>query len=287
MIGAHLFHIKKKCFHYLDFLKNPIRHELIKNTALHNIGVGKCAFVCATGPSIKQENLQLLAGQDCFSVSNFFLHKDIEYISPRLHFFAPYHKPLILENYVAWLRQADEHLPKETNIVLGHTTYELVKQNNLFPQRTIFYVYLDQFHDMNKKIDLTTRILTPQTGPLMIIPFLIYMGYSRIYLLGCDHTVLRDFKKPINHFFDKELDARINASDKHAWANIITELECNKNVFLCYLFYKKICTSKGITIINLSKDSWLDMFPFDSLENVINKEPNDLAKKTTHQIPIN
>jgi hypothetical protein len=253
----------------MNFAHHPIRTELAKNAQLHGAGSGKSAFVCATGPSIKLENMQLLSGHDCFSVSNFFLHQDIGYVNPKLHFFAPYHKPLILENYINWLAKADETLPPQTALALGHTTYDLVQQHALFKNRRVFYFYFDPYHDIHGKIDLTKRILSPQTGPLMILPVLIAMGYTTIYLLGCDHTVLRNFKQTVHHFYDRNQDPRINAADNQAWDNIIGELESTKNVFLQYYFYKKIAQEHGIHIINLSQDSWLDMFPIQRLESAI------------------
>jgi len=45
------------------------------------MGKGKRAFLLAASSSSKQENLKLLAGEDCFSISNFYLHYDIRIIN--------------------------------------------------------------------------------------------------------------------------------------------------------------------------------------------------------------
>ncbi|MEO1654774.1 MAG: hypothetical protein AAFU64_14600, partial [Bacteroidota bacterium] len=122
-------------FYQIKFYFSSEKKLLRKNTELKNQGKSKRAFLLATGPSLKLENLRPLVGEDCFSLSNFFLHEDLELIRPKLHFFAPYHPPLILENYVEWLQKADQVLPPETNIVLGTSTKELVERYHLFPQR--------------------------------------------------------------------------------------------------------------------------------------------------------
>ena len=253
-------------FSYLNFLTYPNKKLFIKNRSLKNSGSGKRAFLLATGPSIKDENLKQLAGEDCFTVSNFFLHEDINLINPKFHFFAPYHKPLILENYIEWLRQADKALPNDTKIFLGHTTQDLVTKYKLFPEREVYYLYLSNYFST----DITGPIMFPQTGPLMIIPVLIYMGYEKIYLLGCDHNVLRDFKKPAEHFYNKSLEVRKNSSDENAWDNIINELDTTKNIFVQYKNYKLIL-EENMEIINLSKDSWLDIFKILNLNNVLKK----------------
>src|SRR5262245_2341778 len=111
----------------LEFLFYTNKKILSKNKPFKGQGKGKRAFLLTTGPSIKIENLKLLEGEDCFSVSNFFLHEDISLIKPKFHFFAPYHPPLVLDNYIEWLQQADKQLPSETGIFLGHQTYNTVQ----------------------------------------------------------------------------------------------------------------------------------------------------------------
>jgi hypothetical protein len=257
-------------YNQIIFLNYNDKQILTRNEELKNIGNGRRAFLLATGPSIKLENLKLLAGEDCFSLSNFFLHDDLQSVNPLFHFFAPYHPPLILQNYIEWLTLADQRLPRDTRIFLGHTTYALVKQHNLFPNRQVFYLYLSLSPNDRKKIDLTRPILAPQTSPLMILPVLIYMGYTRIYLLGCDHTSLRDYKKEITNFYDPKKDVRKNAADVNAWGDIIADHETSMNVFRQYNFYREMLQKAYHSeIINLSRDTWLYSFERDTLSNII------------------
>ena len=246
------------------------RQLLKSNAALKGLGSSKRAFVLATGPSLKQEDLSVLKGEDCFSVSNFFLHQDLNTIAPKFHFFAPFHPPLILDNFISWMREADIKLPAETQIILGATDEPLVRQYNLFKNRKVHYLYL-AYHVKVGKINLEQPILWPQSGPLMILPVLLAMGYEKIYLLGCDHTVLRDFNNVIPHFYDKEKDSRKNASDAGAWADIIQAHQYSMNTFIQYDKYldsmKKYYPKAQI--ISLSKDSWLNgMLKNESLSSI-------------------
>jgi len=59
------------------FFLNGQKALLQHNSALKNSALGKDAFILATGPSLKGVDLSFLAGQDCFSVSNFFLHSQV------------------------------------------------------------------------------------------------------------------------------------------------------------------------------------------------------------------
>ncbi|MFZ2948653.1 MAG: hypothetical protein WA003_04135 [Desulfuromonadaceae bacterium] len=250
------------------FMAYPHKEILKRNLQLKGIGKGKRAFLLATGPSINQENLRLLAGEDCFSISNFYLHSEIQVINPLFHGFAPYHEPLILENYVEWLRQADRALPPYTKIVLGHRTLDIVKNFDLFPNRDVHYVYLRP-HLGVKHANLMQPIPAPRTGPLLLLPLMIYMGYEQIYLLGCDNTTLRDYKKTITNFYSPDQDIRNNATDANTWSEIICEHEAIVNIFKQYQEYAELAKSmERMAIINLSTDSWIDSFPFARLEEL-------------------
>jgi hypothetical protein len=251
----------------LKFLSNAQKELLQKNLKLKGVARGKRAFLLATGPSIKQENLKLLAGEDCFSISNFFLHDDIQLINPVFQGFAPYHQEMILETYIENLRQADQALPPRTKIVLGHQAYDMVQQFGLFPGREVFYLYLAPYVS-GRQIDLLRPVLGLQTGSILLLPLMIYMGYERIYLLGCDNNRLRDYKNTNSNFYRPELDVRKDFES--IWIHgIEKELLFNLKIFDQYKHYQDIIKGTSTSIINLSVDSWIEIFPFDRLEHVI------------------
>lgn len=261
-----VFRSLRSLFYELKFLSYPHKELLRKNRQLKGAGKGKRAFLLATGPSIKQENLKLLAGEDCFSISNLYLHDDIQIINPIFQGFAPYHEPMILENYAEWLQQGDQVLPPRTKIVLGHTVWDIVQKFGLFSEREVFYLYLEPCAS-RRQVDLLRPILAPQNSPLLLLPLMIYMGYERIYLLGCDNTMFRDYKKKISNFYSPEQDIRKDALN--IWTKVEIEFWANLMIFDQWKYYQNILQGTPTRIINLSVDSWLEMFPFDRLENVI------------------
>lgn len=249
--------------------------ELLEpNRKLVGTKTGKRCFLIATGPSLKQEDLSKLKGEDVFSVSNFFLHPEAPGLNPLFHSFAPYHEPLVRENYIDWLRQADQQLPKSTGMVLGHTTEPMVREAGLFKNRPVHYLYLDIFPSAGR-LDLTQPILQPLSGPLLLVPVLFAMGYSEIYLLGIDHTQIRNYKQTVSHFYETGKDPRQNASDTASWLdkNIQDELHYLNETFEQYQFYRKRFGKLGgqgdSEIINLSQDSYLDFLPSARLSEVI------------------
>lgn len=263
--GIRIWKYKEKAKSII--LRRPTNPILQRNKELHNIATNKPCFVLATGPSINEQDLTKLEGKDCFSISNFFLHKDIKIIKPKLHFFAPYHEPLILENYIDWLRLADKKLPKETNIVLGLANYGLAKKYNLFPNRKIYYLDLLNTWDINT--DLTKQVIEPQTGPIMILPVLDYMGYSEINLIGQDMNRLKDYQGTTQNFYKN--DPRKNATDGAAWEDIIVELKRTCKMFEQFKAYNDYFKSKGKKLINLSPDSWLSFIEKKDFNNIMEK----------------
>lgn len=245
---------------------------LRKNASLMGVGKGRRAFVLATGPSIRSQDLSRLKGEDCYSVSNFFLHDAVKILKPKFHFFAPYHPPLVLENYIEWLRVSDKALPEETRIFLGHATRSLVEEHGLFPERELHYLYLSGSSCLNRA-DITGPVMGPQTGPLMIIPVLFYMDYEEIYLVGCDHNSLRDYKKQITNFYEAGQDPRRNATDAGVWEGIIGSHTDSRNVFIQYEKYQALSRARGNRprLINLSPNSWLDFVDSQVFEAVCKK----------------
>lgn len=243
------------------------KQKLKKNQELKNTTIGKCAFILATGPSIKQFDLSKLAGLDCFSISNFYLHKDINKIKPVFHFFAPFHYPLNLESYIQWLKEADSKLPKETKICLGHTDENIVKNNCIFPTRDIYYTYLGSSNFKN--IDLCKAVPAPQTGVHMIFNMLFYMGYSEIYLIGCDANFMKYYGGKRENFYNSDQDIRKNASDTEVWGGII---EAFQYEIITHRIYQKYYNERGFrNIVNLSKDSWIEVFPKGDFDEIIKK----------------
>lgn len=250
------------------FYSAEIKKKLHLNEALRNVARGKTAFILATGPSVRNFDLSRIVGQDCFSVSNFFLHPLVDQLKPKMHFFAPYHEPLVLDEFVFWLTRADQSLPNETEIMLGIDTALTVEQYNLFADRIVHYLGLEK-SEMKADFDLRYPVMRPQSVPLMVLPVLLFMGYQRIVLVGCDHNILMDYGKTVSNFYEKNADPRSNATSGANWdAGIVQHLKNALNVFAQYSIYMDYCEKNNIELIHTSPEGWLDFVryvPFDEI----------------------
>ncbi len=246
---------------------------LIKNKDLSNSKRKDAAFLIATGPSIKRQNLKLLENADCFSVSNFFLHQDCkDFIKPILHFFAPYHQPMELDNFVEWLRSADKSLPDETQIVLGASEKKIIEDNNLFTKRKVYFLSFKDFvsDNLDLNVDITKKVQGPQTVPIMALPVLHYMGYKKIYLLGCDANVLKNYKQNVEHFFKSNDDLRKKAgSRQNTWSDIESNMTAELTAIRQYKKYNLFFKQNEVELINLSPESWLDFLQYEDFETAV------------------
>ncbi len=239
-----------------------------KNTELISVATKKRAFIIATGPSIREQDLTLLEGEDCFTVSNFILHKDLRIVNPKIHFVAPYHKPLIYEEYINWLKKIDALLPDSTKIVMSCRSEGMVSKEKIFKNRRVYYISTQKYF-WSTKIDITKSVLSPQSSPLMILPVLHNMGYKEIYLVGCDHNILKDYGGIVSNFYDQKNDCRSNATSGDNWsAGIICHLEFAKNVFIQYQEYQKRFIVDEVKLFNCSQSSWLDFIEYKKFENI-------------------
>lgn len=252
----------------LRFLLMKNKSVLQRNKCLKGIAAGKEAYLLATGPSLKGVDLSFLEGKDCFSVSNFILHSQLSQISPKLHFFAPYHEPLIFDEYVSWLKSADAALPISSGIVLGLQTKTTVDEYSLFKGREIYYLCLEKA-SLSFTPDLTRPVLSPQTSPIMVLPVLHYMGYKRVYLLGCDHNILKNYGGVVENFYSPDQDPRKNATSGNNWRDgVVKHLENALNVFAQYVYYKDVFSRSGRELRQTSKEGWLDFLEYTSLEEL-------------------
>jgi hypothetical protein len=191
-----------------------------------------------------------------------------------MHFFAPYHEPLVLEEYVAWLSAADQSLPTATEITLGIDTEGTVKQHGLFQGRAVHYLGLEKV-SMKSGPDLRYPVMRPQSVPLMVIPVLLFMGYKRIVLIGCDHNILKDYGNSVSNFYEKGADPRSNATSGANWvAGIVQHLQNALNVFTQYQMYLKYCEKNGVELVHTSPEGWLDFIPYVPFEEIPLTDPD-------------
>jgi len=223
----------------------------------------KRCFILATGPSIKNENLDLLQNEFCISVSNFFVHEKYLSLKPKFHVFAPSHPPITSEQYSAWLKDASDNTHFETTFVVADSNRSIV-ESTLIHSNKLFYLSGGDF-----PVDFCKRLPPVQTVVHVAIYLAIYLGIKEIYLLGADHSWVLHYGKS-NHFYE-ENKHKLVQQNYSEWIEDDIGKEFENNAVL-WDFYRKIRSyskENNYKIVNLTKESLLDVFERDTLENIL------------------
>lgn len=243
-------------------------HALLQaNQKLRDRHAGERCFILATGPSIRGQSLLQLAGQTCISVSNFFVHPDYAHIRPRYHCIAPYHKPITEESWQQWMAEMAGKTGA-AELFFGLQDLERNNQRCLLEGRTVHHMHLGgsvgQIESLG--IDLTGVLAPPQSVTIMALYAAVYMGFSEIILLGCDHDWILHLNQS-RHFYSEDQHA-LNRAGYNEWFNSALDDYCKDYISLWgqYRAVQKIAGAKGVRIVNGTRGGLLDLFPRVSLD---------------------
>jgi N-acetylneuraminate synthase len=158
------------------------------NGRLKDRHAGQRCFILATGPSIKKQPLRHLAGEHCIAVSNFFVHPDYKAIKPAYHCIAPFHPPITEDGWQSWMTEVAQSTGGAT-MLFGLRDLERNDRPGCFDGREKFYLSFGASVEQLEAhgLDLTRLVPQPQSVTIMALYAALYMGFSEIYLLGCDH----------------------------------------------------------------------------------------------------
>lgn len=257
------------CKHRSALFAKPFLRD---NRKFKNMYTGQRCFILANGPSILKEDLTLLKDEITFGVSNFYKHPLYSIIKPHYHCVPnlALHEQTE-EDIVKWFNE----MHRETlnaHVFLGYRQKSIVQKHKLFPGRKLNYLLTESMRiaDGKRVRDLSGNMLNPESVPIMAILIALYMGFSQIYLLGVDHDYLRSGQ--YRYFFDrKEMalkDPCVSPEGKLLFTRI-NKFVYSLKLWKQYILTAKVAEEKGAQIINLSRESYLDVFPFDDLTNVL------------------
>lgn len=235
MINAYDFSYKIKQYY------NPLI-EKFKNRHL-----GQRCFIVATGPSLKNEDIDILYKNKelCFSMNRIFKlenrrWKPDYYVAVDTMFLRDYKEEIMeypvdvkfINNFMEEEEQKNISLPYRIHCV----TDDIVLQQPMFSD------------------DISRVVYGGATVTYVCIQIAIYMGFKEIYLLGVDCKYSKGSSK--NYFFqDKENDHMNHNEDR---------------MILSYQAAKQYADLHGIKIYNATRNGMLEVFDrvdFDELFN--------------------
>ena len=247
-----------------------------KNTRFKDIHKGEDCFILCTGPSIKNYDLLRLKGKRCIAVSFFSMHEHYKELAPDYHVFAPNHPPLEFEHAEKMFTAFKKNECPETVAFIGHMNYRysylnyLREHPELKPDKLEFLCYdgsptLDEYNYNKKSVwDIARRPFIMRSVLFGTMQLAAYMGFKRIYILGADYNFLDTVNKPCNHFYEHVTDD-ISKNPKEYFEDVFNSLYIT---FHNYRLMREYLDYRNIEIINLSRESKLDMFKKQDFKNI-------------------
>lgn len=246
------------------------------NRRFQDIHTGKRCFILATGPSIKSQNLLNLKDEWCFGVSDFYKHRDYKIIKPDYYCLAPLHAPFSDEDGLRRFEELRESSHKDETFFFGLRDKRLFERSSLAnAAQNIHFLNIRQMDKAPREIDLTHNFPNLSSVSIMAISIAIYMGFSNIYLLGCDHNNLwtwdgKSAQNQLQHFYD----GVPSIGYQHQAFDIDHTLRAHLRVREQYKWVNQLAQRKNAKILNATPGSYIDIFPRVNLEDVVSINRN-------------
>jgi hypothetical protein len=244
------------------------------NISYKNIHQGQRCFIVCSGPSVKKQNLLSLKNEITFFVSSGFLHPDYSFIQPNYHcavdiLLTP---KLTREKYAEWFQQMDSKIGT-AQLFLSAADESFIIQNDLFRSRRLNYVHMGLKWDSARKeiYDISQKIPTVQSVPIMAIMIAMYMGCGPIYLLGVELDEI--WRGEFKHFYPNEImrnDLAVNEDGKST-TPLIEMFKINYTLWQQFDILRSIAEENNIKIFNATQGGALDIYRRAKFENLFDE----------------
>lgn len=231
------------------FTQNKIIKQC-RSVAIKSKNKDNIAVIILNAPSVKHQDLTLLAKYDMVFVNRGFLHPDYEKLSPKYHIICD---PKF-ENGIWPITWIDEIL----RMVPGITFVFPIEWRNISKFKKL--------QDDGLRI-LWIKLKDKAFSPFVVgftIQFLMGLDYETIYFTGCEANGLGyELVKDTSHFYGKNSENNLKTSDNY--------IEDFYMYFCNYSYLKRIAKyarKKGVKIVNLTLGGCLDMFERGNLSNL-------------------
>lgn len=238
--------------------------RIIKRNALYaNKHVGERCFVIGCGPSLKklnEEQLKFLKNETVFGVNELFRTPFLKDIIPKYY--------LLLDNEY-WGKQLnvtkdafETYQGKPTVFISSFSAYNKFSSLNEYNVE-ILYQYARLYpvntvrNDMGSNQTITMNVVTSA------IKIAMYMGFSEIYLLGCDYTA---FATPLDtHCYDGD-------TSPYKTNNLGFFLKYYEIATQVHYMVAKKAKHDNVSVVNLTEGSLLDAYPRKSFDEIIQQQ---------------
>jgi len=260
-------------------------HLLENNKYFKNKYRDKRCFILGNGPSLYSFEWALLKDEYTFTVNMLPKNRDFPKLRSNFHIWTDpiFFDTNIEDPYENSIIQSFKRLSKkeqQCTCFLPIHALGFVKKYQLDRNQKINYIdnCLKWPDGFSGDIDLTKAIFDCSTVVIQAIEIAIYMGFSEIFLLGCDCTGIlgqvnaqleQDITTYAYELSEQDRDRIRSTNQMHSMEGIFLQWV---NVFHYYKELSWYCEKKDILLRNCTSGGILDSIPRRKLMDVLNNE---------------
>ena len=270
---------------YRRKILHPEIRTIQNNKRFKNCHAGKRCFIVGNGPSLKMEDLSLLRDEIVFTVNQAARIPQFKSLKSNYHFCADNiffrkngDQPEDPELFNVLFSETDHNSEieyffpfQQMGFIHGFHIDDKLNVNYYYPES--FYTIYDGFHD---SIDFTKPI--PVFGTIIhtCICMAVYMGFSEIYLLGCDCTgIVGTIKSILHQNDDQDYAYSISNEEKTRMEKMLERRSYEEfltnytNSIIDYRRLCQYCRSRNISLVNCSGETVIKSIPRMRLADVL------------------
>lgn len=253
------------------------------NEKFRNAHQGERCFILGNGPSLRKLDFVSLSNEYTFTMNRLMKMKEFFDLKPNFHVWADdsaFDSSMSKLEYMDSFKEELMALKEVEGLELFITycAMDFIHQNGIDENVSVNYMKNrgKQFIDGYHKLDFTSGNPGFVSVAQYAIWLAIYMGFTEIYLLGCDSTIILDILDAVTK--DSIGNAHVYKEDGHAKNSFVT---MQKKYGWDYLFYTQYdlfrayrnlgeyCRQRNIRLINLTEGSLIDTLPVMKLEEIL------------------
>lgn len=285
LLGANITNSILSAFLFLTGVSNQEKKSLARNIEFKDMYKDQKCFILGNGPSVKNMDLSVLVDEKVFTVNQFTRTKIYKEIKPSFHLWSDERFFKLNENdkgdmeILSDMKNAKISTSKPI-VFYKISAKKMIEKYKLDSVLNIYY-YSDNliFDDKYKKeVDMCRSIPWFPTVVQYAIFFAIYMGFSEIYLLGCECSGILNFikEKDNNSFINNySYTYELNKNEQHNFRKAIEprtsaqEFIGHYKVFKYYEYLIKYCRKHNVKLVNCTPGGLLDSIPRCEFKDVM------------------
>lgn len=267
---------------------NPQCKRLLSlNSEFKNKHKGQRCFIFGNGPSLNDIDFSLLKNECTFTVNQLPRNNNFEKLHTTYHFWADdrfFHLDETKEEDMELLQIMKDVNTSDNHPIIfyKYSAYDMIHHYHLDQELDIrYYAGLDIDKQLIMKKDVELTMLMPDFPTVIhyIVCIAVYMGFSEIYLLGCDCTgFINTAQAKLKNAKESQYAYKISENEKKRMervsklTSIRDELAWYADIFDTYELLNKYCRKHHVKLFNATEGGLLEALPRVSLNDVLQQK---------------